>query len=86
MYDGKINIGSFTYERDENNQWIGKSTNITPFKKNGNLKAVYKDLPRFKIIVDYENQEVNDFNALLEQSVTEIAHKLLSFSSSINHL
>lgn len=86
MYDGKINIGNFTYEVDENNQWVGKSSNITPFKMNGTLKKEYKDLPRFKVIVDYENQELNDFNALLEQSVTEISHKLLSFSSSINHL
>jgi hypothetical protein len=36
--------------------------------------------------VKEENEEVKDFNTLLEQSVKEISHKLLSFSQSINHI
>ena len=72
--------------QDEKGSWIYKANPQAPFKQNGTLKKEYKDLPRFKAIVQYENEEVKDFNSLLEQSVKEISHKLLSFSQSINHI
>ena len=70
---------------DEKGVWIYKANQQAPFKQNGTLKKEYKDLPRFKAIVQYESQEEKDFNTLLEQSVREISQKLLSFSNPINH-
>ena len=66
--------------------WIYKASNQIPFKKNGALRKEYKDMPRFSVITEYENEEMKDFNTLLEQSVKEISQKLLSFSNPINHI
>ncbi len=81
-----IKIGNFTYQQNDNLEWIYKANEQTPFKRNGVLKKEYKDSPRFKAIVEYENEEVKDFNTLLEQSVKEVTQKLLSFSNNINHI
>lgn len=81
-----IKIGNFTYQQNENLEWVFKADKIIPFKQNGALKKEYKDLPRFKAIVEYENEEVKDFNIALEQSVKEVTQKLLSFSNNINHI
>lgn len=81
-----IKIGNFTYQQNDKLEWVFKADKITPLKQNGTLKKEYKDLPRFKAIVQYENEELKDFDSLLEQSVKEISHKLLSFSQSINHI
>ncbi len=75
-----IKIGNFTYNKDEKGNWLWKAESLKPFKKNGNLKSAYHDLPRFKVIVEYENREIKDFQNSLEQSVKDISLKLLSFS------
>lgn len=75
-----LKIGNFTYNKDDQGNWVYKADKITPFKKNGNLKAQYKDLPRFKAIVQYENQEVKDFQNSLEQSIKDVSLKLISLT------
>jgi len=82
----KLLNNSIIASQDEKGTWIYKANEQTPFKRNGVLKKEYKDLPRFKAIVEYENEEVKDFNTLLEQSVKEVTQKLLSFSNNINHI
>lgn len=72
-----LKIGNFTYNQNEKGEW---KADLKPFKKNGALKAVYKDLPRYKAIVEYEAKEVNDFEANLAESIKDISIKLLSFS------
>ena len=76
-----LKIGNFTYSQDDEGNWIYRTTKITPFKKNGSLKTQYKDLPRFKAIVEYEDREEKEFNNLLEQSIKGISLKLLSFNN-----
>lgn len=77
----KLLNNSILASQDEKRNWIYKANeNSGPFKKNGALKAQYKDLPRFKAIVQYEDQEMKDFEANLEQSIKDISIKLLSFS------
>ena len=44
-----IKIGSFIYSKDEKDNWSYKA-DLAPFKKNGNLRKEYKDLPRFQVI------------------------------------
>jgi hypothetical protein len=81
-----ININNYIYKQNSEGVWIYKASNQIPFKKNGALRKEYKDMPRFSVIKEYEYQEQKDFNTLLEQSVKEISHKLLSFSNTINHI
>ncbi len=69
--------------QNEKGEWIYKaneSNQLKPFKKNGNLKAIYKDLPRFKAIVQFEDQEEKDYNESLSQAVKDISLKLISFN------
>lgn len=78
-----IEIGGFKYNFNEKGDWIYKASEqdlITPFKKNGVLKKQYKDLPRFKVIVNYEKSEVDFFSNLIADAVKDISLKLLSFS------
>lgn len=74
--------------QDEKGNWIYKSNpdlKFLPFKKNGALKATYKDLPRYKAIVEYEQQEMKDFNNRIAEAVKDISLKLLSFSNQTQH-
>lgn len=69
---------------DDNGLWIYKANSdnkLKPFKKNGTLKAQYKDLPRFKIISEYEKKELDDYEKLLQESVRDISIKLSVFSN-----
>lgn len=79
----KLLNDSMIASQDEKGNWIYKaneSNQLKPFKKNGSLKAVYHDLPRFKVIVEYEDQEEKDYSDLLSQAVKDISLKLISFS------
>lgn len=75
----KLLNGSMTGSQDEKGNWVYKATNISPFKGNGNLKKVYHDLPRFKVITQYEKKEQEDYAKSLDTSVRDISLKLLSF-------
>jgi len=74
-----IKIGNFIYSKDEKNGWIYKADYSGPFKKNGNLKKEYKDLPRFPVIFTYEKKEVEDFEKGLGEAIKDISIRLLSF-------
>ena len=76
----KLLNGSILGSQDGKGDWIYKSNPLAPFKKNGNLKAVYHDLPRFKVIQQYEDKELKDFETSLAESIKDISIKLLSFS------
>ena len=41
-------------------------------KRNGNLKAKYKDLPRYKLIPEYEQHFVDQFNKMLSELNKEV--------------
>lgn len=75
----KIDLNNITldYTIDEKGNFIYKSINVVPFKKNGNLKAKYADLPRYKVILVYEQHTVDLFTKeVLLKSVKEINNKL----------
>lgn len=76
----QLRVGNFVAELNDKQEWIYKAATNTPFKKNGNLRAIYHDLPRYPVIVAYEDQEEKDFNESLVQSIKDISLKLLSFN------
>lgn len=72
--------GSIIYEQTENGDWVYKAANSVPFKKNGNLKKEYRDLPRFKCIVQYEDKELKDYQQSISEAIKDISIKLVSFN------
>ena len=50
----------------------------TPFKKNGNLKAQYKDLPRYKLIVTYEKYFQNAFRHTIQTMTKQVMAQVKS--------
>lgn len=62
----------------ENGDWVYKSNN-TPLKINSVLKAEYKDLPRYKVITEYEEDQINQFQNSLNTAIKYMAIKLKSF-------
>lgn len=45
-----IEVGNFDYSLNEKGEWIYKAKEPEAFKKDGTLKAQYKELPQFDII------------------------------------
>lgn len=81
----KLLNNSMIASQDDQGNWVYKANTtdrLKPFKQNGNLKAQYKDLPRFKAIAQFEQRELNDFNFVLGNAVRDISVKLLSFSQT----
>lgn len=76
----KLLNDSIIASQNDKGVWLYKANTLGPFKQNGNLKKEYKDLPRFKVIVEYEDQEVKDFEVSITEAVKDISIKLLSFS------
>lgn len=72
--------GTMVGSQNEKGDWIYKANPNAPFKQNGTLKKVYHDLPRFSCIAEYEDREVQDYEATLAEAVKDISIKLLSFS------
>ena len=75
-----IKIGNFIYNKDEKDNWVWKADNLTPFKKNGNLKKEYRDEPRFPVIISYESKELKDYQNCLSEAIKDISIKLVSFN------
>ena len=71
---------SVIYSQSENGEWVYKSDNLTPFKKNGNLKKEYRDEPRFPVIISYESKELKDYQNSLSEAIKDISIKLVSFN------
>lgn len=75
-----IEFPLFSSTLDENGNWIHKSKDLQFKKKDGTLKAQYKDLPRVKAIYEIEASVKNDFKKTLENTVKDINDKLIEFS------
>jgi hypothetical protein len=67
-----MKIGNQTYTLNEDASWshVSEESSIllkaeSPKKKNGNLKAKYKDLPRYKLIPIYEDHFKKEFNSTI---------------------
>ena len=76
----QIKVGNFIAERNEKGEWLYKADQVKPFKKDGNLKAQYRDLPRFKAIMEYETVLNKQYQkTVIEQATKQIINKLLSF-------
>lgn len=68
---------------NEKGKIIYKSTNVVPFKKDGNLKAQYADLPKYDLILIYEGHTKKMFNEdVILKSVKEINSKLKSYAKN----
>tara|TARA_X000001382_G_scaffold25412_3_gene16004 strand:+ start:9574 stop:9819 length:246 start_codon:yes stop_codon:yes gene_type:complete len=63
----KINGQQYNFNEDGSWEHLGAdiSKSETPFKKDGALKAKYKDLPRYKIITVYEEHFQKEFRKTL---------------------
>ena len=76
-----IEFPTFSASLDEDGKWIYKSKPIEPKKKNGTLKARYKDLPRVKAIYEIEDALSKSYKRdVLGTSMKEINAKLIEFS------
>jgi hypothetical protein len=71
---------SIVYSQDKEGNWIYKAATSVPFKKNGNLKKVYRDEPRYPVIVQYESKELKDYQQSLSEAIKDISIKLVSFN------
>jgi len=47
--------------------------------KDGKLKAKYRDLPRYPVILEYEAEFKNSFNKNLASMATHITRKMVEF-------
>ncbi len=62
-------------------KWIYKANeNLKLFKKNGVLKAVYQDLPRYPVIYKYEGNMKKEYRETLSVTVKQMTVKLIEFS------
>ena len=79
----KLLNSSMIASQNEKGEWIYKSNDEkkAPFKKDGTLKAQYRDLPRYKAIIQYENILIKEYQkTVIEESVKQMTNKLLSFT------
>lgn len=75
-----IEFPTFSATIDEEGKWIYKSKPVNAKKKNGTLKAGYKDLPRVKAIYTIEKAMNSQFKKTIDASMKEINKKLIDFS------
>lgn len=75
-----INIGMFTAIWDsESKQWVYKANNNKALKKDGTLKAQYKDRPRYPVIYRYEGSAKKQFDNVIKDSVVQITKQLKQY-------
>ena len=72
----EINLNGSIFEQDENGEWIFKADKSAEFKKDGTLKAKYKDLPRYDLIYKYEDYFRDQFNNTLKQIKQDLDSKM----------
>lgn len=75
----EINISGQHYEQQEDGSWVYKADKSSILlqhenakKKDGKLKAQYKDLPRYKLIPVYEDHFRKEFNKMLTGTTKEV--------------
>lgn len=81
--DFKLLNNSIIGSQDENGSWIYKANPEykVPFKKDGTLKQKYKDMPRFNVIIEAEEELNKNYISSLKESVKEMAMILNSFGN-----
>jgi len=70
-----LKISGFDFSQDEKGNWLWKSEQ-TPFKKNGTLKAEYKDMPRLPAIMEIEQSWLKDFEKTINEGLKTGLKKL----------
>ena len=60
----------------ESGLWVYKADNIGPFKKKGGLKSQYRDLPRYNVIYEWEEDTKKEYEKTLKEGIREIIKKL----------
>lgn len=74
----KIDLNGQVFEQNEGGEWIYKAEDSKFKKKDGTLKAQYKDLPRYDLIYKYEDHFRAQFDNTLRQIKKDINKKLES--------
>jgi hypothetical protein len=73
----EIKVGNFIATQDEKGDWIYKADNQNQFKKkDGSLKAQYKDMPRFDLIIQLEKKTTDMYEQTLTQSINQVAKQI----------
>ena len=78
QYNNKIEIGNFVYFQNEKGEWLHKANDTKVLKKDGTLKAQYKDLPRYDIVYELEDDIKKDYKKTINTIAEEIVNKLLN--------
>ena len=73
-----IKLHGFLASQDEKGNWIYKADDKQPLKKDGTLKAEYKDLPRYKVLIESEKKIQDQYSSTLELAVRTISSKVKS--------
>jgi hypothetical protein len=67
-----IAIGNFEYTQDDQGNWIGKAQESKALKKDGTLKAQYKELPRYKMNISIEDLMRKQMNKQLKGIIQDL--------------
>lgn len=69
--------GKFIAARDKKGLWLYKAVDSKLLKQDKKtLKKKYHDLPRFKVVLQYEEQFKNQFNSYVAEMAKDLTRKL----------
>lgn len=75
--DFEVCDGKFIASRDKKGLWIYKAVDSKLLKQDKKtLKKKYHDLPRFKVIPQYEEQFKKQFNSYVAEIAKDLTRKL----------
>jgi len=75
----KLDLNGQVFEQNEKGEWIYKAEDSKFKTQKGTLKAQYKDLPRYKLIYNYEDHFRAQFDNTLRQIQKDIKKKMEMF-------
>lgn len=70
---------TYKAEKDDNGHWIYKANLEKIFTNKKILKKKYHELPRYKIVVEYENKFKEQYNTNTTTMVKELVKQLKDF-------
>ena len=73
---GEIKVGNFIAIQDDKGDWIYKAQESKALKKDGTLKAEYKEMPRFKILTEMENEVQDEYSQSLTLAINQVKNKI----------
>lgn len=79
MEDKKFRIGNFLAEKGKDGLFGYTYSPTSPLKQDGALKKRFKEMPRFKVILEVEKNIINQYDHLLVDSVKEMSQVLNNF-------